>query len=350
MQCAVVLIVKDFAALNEQYGLDYAFARLAAAGLSQPFHVLIAEGFDNVPPAFVERWRADRIEVSDCSGIVDSLVSENPWLAAISDNPVYRVTLLRHLILERKFPGEGVLSVDADIVWRDDPYALFGGWTGGHFALGGSGFLTYAKDRSWFDAYREGLESALTGGTLTADFEEAKFGNFQVLHDQHLMRHLEAKGLMANEWVAARTSPPLADLCVMATPLHPKEGLLNPPDLLTFERREGREYFSGARVPFWHMQSSFSMFCSFYFLCEPFLARNTARIPFPRPKAGRDNLSAMLCGYLRDAVIAGRAPDERMAALRPLMFRAGIYPRFFEGDLAERLFVERTWWRAGIFA
>ncbi len=346
MKCAVVLIVGDFEALDEAYGFDHAFRSLADSGLSEPFHVLIAEGFERIPAAFVDRWRAERIEITDASATVASLFTDHPWLAAISENPVYKVTLLRHLILQRQFSGEAVLSVDADIVWRTDPYRLFGHWRGGDFMVGGNGFLVHASSPDWFEAYRAGLHSALTGGALTADFQEAKFGVSEVLHDQHLIRHLKTKGLMHDAWEDCWSDPRLAGLCIMANPLYPMQGFRKEPERLVFARSATREAFNGAPIPFWHMQSSFALLCAFLFLS----GGDGCRLPFPRPKAGKDNTRALALHKLRNQIIAGKAPDPALQRLRPLMFRRGLYEAFFNGDLPERLFTDAIWWRKRVFA
>ena len=350
MKIAVVLIVRDWEALNQAYAFDYAFDSLAKAGLSEPYYVLIAEGFAKVPAEVIERRRAQNILIEDGSAIVASLLDEEPDFRGLPDNPAYRVTLLRHLVLQRRFGGEAVLSVDADVVWRMDPYRLFGGWRGGDFALGGSGFLVHAASPDWFAAYRLGLKSALTGGALTADFREDKFGITQVLHDQHLIRHLQAKGLITDDWQACRTSPALKDLALMHNPLYPKLGLADPPARLRFERAADGDLFSGAPVAFWHMQSSFSMLCSFFFLAQPLVEQHGGRLPFPRPKAGRDNLKAAMLHQLRNLVIAGQVEDERLKALRPQMFRRGIYKSFFQGKFPARLFSDAYWWEPGVFA
>ncbi len=349
MKCGVVLIVRDWEALNEAYALDQAFAALAACGLSEPYHILIAEGFEKVPSAFVAKWREHRILIEDCADTVRSLIHDYPYLEGLPDNPTYRVTLLRHLILERRFAGEPVLSVDVDVVWRTDPYQLFDFWRGGYFAAGGSGFMTYAATPEWFEAYRLGLESALTGGALTADFEQKKFGIQSVQHDQHLLHHLEAKGLMRNDWDACRASPELRGVCIMSNPLYPKHGLASAPDRLSFSNDGGVERFNGEPVAFWHMQTSFCMLCSFYFLCEPMIAEFGGRLPFPRPKAGRDNLKAAFCHNLRRLVLEDRIDDERLKALKPLMHRRGVYKAFFGGKFPRNLFSDRLWWQEGVF-
>jgi len=349
MKIAVVLIVRDWAALNEAYAFEHAFQALADVGLSEPYYVLVAEGFENVPPAVIERWKASNILIQDCSKTVAELTAESPHFAALPENPTYRVTLLRHLILERYFGGEAVLSVDADIVWRMDPYRLFGAWGGGDFMLGGSGFLVHAASRAWFDAYRLGLESVLTGGALTADFREEKFGNDRIAHDQHLIRHLTAKGLMQDDWEACRSSPELAGLALMHNPLYPKDGLIDPPERLVFERTAEGEAFSGAKVAFWHMQTSFTMLCSFFFICQPLIEQHGGRLPFPRPKAGRDNLKAAMLHRLRDAIIAGEIDEAGWKTLRPLMFRRGVYKAFFAGKFPNLLFSDRYWWAPKIF-
>ena len=349
MKIAVVLIVRDWAALNEAYAFDRAFQALADCGLTQPYYVLVAEGFEKVPPAVVERWKAANILIEDCSATVESLLAEEPDFRGLPDNPTYRVTLLRHLILERYFGGEPVLSVDADIVWRMDPHALFGGWTGGDFALGGSGFLVHAASRDWFGAYRLGLKSVLTGGALTADFREEKFGNDRILHDQHLIRHLTVKGLMCDDWEACRRSPALAGLALMHNPLYPKDGLVDPPARLVFERTAEGEALSGAPVAFWHMQTSFTMLCSFFFICQPLIEQHGGRLPFPRPKAGRDNLKAAMLHRLREMIVAGQIDEPGWKALRPLMFRRGVYKAFFSGKFPALLFSDRYWWEPKVF-
>lgn len=352
MKVAVVLIVDDYAALNEAYALDYAFQSVSSCGLSEPFHVLVAEGFANIPKGVVGHWRERGVLIEDCASTVRSLVRDHPWLRALPQNRTYRVTLLRHLILERHFGGEAVLSVDADIVWRTDPYKLFGGWNGGYFALGSSGFLTYAAAPEWFEAYRLGLESTLTGGALTADFREAKFGIDGIQHDQHLLNHLQAKGLIRNEWEDCWSSPAFDGMALMANPLFPKEGLRDPPDRLTFERRADGDYVSGARVPFWHMQTSFCMLCSFFFICQPMFgdALDGGRLPFPRRKVGRDNLKTQLCHALRHLILTDQVSEERLKGLRPMMMRRGVYKGFFEGKFARRLFTDNVWWQAGVWA
>ena len=349
MKIAVVLIVRDWAALNEAYAFEHAFQALADAGLSEPYYVLVAEGFEKVPPVAVERWKASKILIQDCSKTLAELTAESPHFAALPENPTYRVTLLRHLILERYFGGEPVLSVDADIVWRMDPYRLFGSWRGGDFALGGSGFLVHAASREWFDAYRLGLESTLTGGALTSDFREEKFGNDRIAHDQHLIRHLTVKGLMQDDWDACRRSPELAGLALMHNPLYPKDGLVDPPGRLVFERTGDGEAFSGARVAFWHMQTSFTMLCSFFFISQPLIEQHGGRLPFPRPKAGRDNLKAAMLHRLRDMIVAGEVEEPGWKTLRPLMFRRGVYKAFFSGKFPALLFSDRYWWEPKIF-
>ncbi|HEY5412155.1 MAG TPA: hypothetical protein VIJ94_15650 [Caulobacteraceae bacterium] len=349
MKIAVVLIVRDWAALNEAYAFDQAFQALADVGLLEPYYILIAEGFEKVPPQVIERWRASNILIEDCSATLASLTAESPHFAALPENPTHRVTLLRHLILERYFGGEPVLSVDADVVWRMDPHRLFGAWRGGDFALGGSGFLVHAGGRDWFDAYRLGLESALTGGALTADFREAKFGIDSIVHDQHLIRHLTAKGLIVDDWEACRASPALAGLALMHNPLYPKQGLTGPPPRLAFERTPEGDRFSGAPVAFWHMQTSFSMLCSFFFICQPLIEQHGGRLPFPRPKRGRDNLKAVMLHQLREMIVAGQIDDERMKTLGALMFRRGVYKAFFGGKFPALLFSDRYWWESGVF-
>ena len=350
MRCAVVLVVNDWDVLNEAYGIDRALDAIAACGLSQPYHILIAEGFERIPAELVARWGERNIRIEDVSAIVASLRADYPWLAGLPDNPTYRVTMVRHLVLERLFAGEAVLSVDMDVIWRMDPYRLFGDWRGGFFALGGGGSLTFADSAEWFATYRQGLESALTGGALTADFSETKFRIDKVQHDQHLIRHLFAKGLMANAWDACHRSPALAGLSVTHNPLYPKDGLVDPPERLQFERSGGEERMGGAPVAFWHMQSSFVMLCAFLVLAEALKFDHHGRLPFPRPKTGKDNLKAGLLHQLRELIIAGHIDDERFSRLRPQMFRRGIYRSFFEGDLPHRLFTDERWWEPRIFS
>lgn len=349
MKIAVVLIVRDWAALNEAYAFDHAFQAMADVGLSEPYYILVAEGFEKVPPKVVERWKASNILIEDCSATLASLMAESPHFAALPENAIHRVTLLRHLILERHFGGEPVLSVDADIVWRQDPHRLFGGWRGGDFMLGGCGFVVHAGSRDWFDAYREGVKSALTGGSLTSDFKDHKFGYQQIAHDQHLIRHLTDKGLMQDDWEACRRSPALAGFALMANPLYPKSGLIDPPARLVFERTAESETFSGAEVAFWHMQTSFTMLCSFFFICQDVIEQHGGRLPFPRPKTGRDNLKSGLLHRLRELIIAGQIEEPRWKALRPQMFRRGVYKSFFTGKFPALLFSDRYWWDPGVF-
>jgi hypothetical protein len=349
VKCATVLIVGDFEALNEAYALDHAFTALAASGLSEPFHVLIAEGFENIPADFIAHHSEGGVQIRNVADVVASLKADYPHLEALPDNPTYRVTLLRHLILERVFDGEPVVSVDVDVVWKTDPYKLFAHWQGGDFALGGSGFLTFVGSRDWFEAYREGLQSALTGGALTADFERPKFGITKVLHDQHLIGHLEAKGMIRNDWARCRRSPEFANLCFMSNPLHPRQAFADPPHRLSYRREGGQDLFNGAPTPFWHMQTSFCLACSYHFILQPLIARQGGRPPYPRPKTGRDNVKAMLCHTLRGLIIEGRIDDERLKGLRGLMFRRGIYKAFFEGKFASVLFTDKYWWQEGVF-
>jgi hypothetical protein len=350
MKIAVVLIVRDWAALDEAYAFDQAFQAMAEVGLSEPYYILIAEGFEKVPKAVIERWKPANILIEDASASLATLTAESAHFANLPESPTHRVTLLRHLILERQFGGEPVLSVDVDIVWRKDPYRLFGDWRGGDFTCGGSGFLVHASGKDWFDAYRLGLRSALTGGDLTSDFREDKFGYDHIAHDQHLIRHLIAKGLMGDVWEDCRRSAGMRDLALIHNPLYPKDGLVDPPARLVFEREGRSERFSGAEVAFWHMQTSFSMLCSFFFISQPLIEQHGGRLPFPRPKRGRDNLKAAMLHRLREMIIAGEIEEARLKALRPLMFRKGVYKAFFGGKFPALLFSDRYWWEPDVFA
>jgi len=349
MKCAVVLMVRDFAELDEAYAFDYTFQSLVNCGISELYYVLIAEGFRNIPRSFVRRWRTEGIHILDCAPVVQSLLADYPLLQALSAKRVFKVTFLRHLILERFFGGEAVLSVDADVVWRVDPYQLFGQWDGGFIAWSTSGFLTYARSPDWFRAYRAGLESVISGGELTSDFKQAKFGVTRILHDQHLIQHLVAKGVMMNEWQTCWSTPAFRGLCVMANPLAPKSGFRMPPERIIF-RREGRaEYFNEAFVPFWHMQTGFSNLCSFFFIAAALNAAKDGRLPFPLAKSGEDNLKTALLHRIRDLIVENKTSERRLKEIRPLMFRRGVYKEFFEGALAERLFTDPVWWEPGVF-
>jgi hypothetical protein len=49
-------------------------------------------------------------------------------------------------------------------------------------------------------------------------------------------------------------------------------------------------------------------------------------------------------------VIEGRIEDERFKALKPQMFRRGVYKSFFLGKFAPRLFSDAYWWEPDVFA
>jgi hypothetical protein len=135
----------------------------------------------------------------------------------------------------------------------------------------------------------------------------------------------------------------------MHNPLYPKLGLLDPPMRLAFERATDGERVGGAPVAFWHMQSSFMALCSFHLIAQSLTSDHGGRLPFPRPKTGRDNLKAALLHQLRALIISGQVSDERFTRLRPMMFRRGIYKAFFAGALPEELFTDALWWEPGVF-
>lgn len=349
MKIAVVLIVRDWDALNEAYAFDYVFQSLIEAGLSEPYHVLVAEGFEQVPAEVVGRWREANILFEDCSAITASLLEEEPDFRGLPGDPEHRASLLRHLILERRFGGEPVLSVNADVVWRMDPYRLFGGWRGGGFLAPGAGGFVHAARPEWFEAYRIGLRSALTSGALSTDLRQGRFVVEPIARDRRLIRRLHAKGMIGDAWEACRTSPGLKDLALVSDPLHPKLALSCPPERLAFERTAEGDVFSGAKVAFWHMHSGFIGLCSFFHLAERLIQEQGGRLPFPKIEAGRDNLKAALLLQLRAMVITGQVEEPRLKALRPQMFRRGVYKSFFLGKFATRLFSDRYWWEPGVF-
>ena len=144
----------------ESYAFEYGFQSLANCVLSEPYYVLVAEGFSkDYHEQFVATVESRRKSIYwTARSILQSLFADYSYLQALASKRVFKVTFLRHLILQRFFGGEAVLSADADIVWRIDPYKLFGQWNGGFFAVAGSGFLTYANTADWFALYRAGLE------------------------------------------------------------------------------------------------------------------------------------------------------------------------------------------------
>jgi hypothetical protein len=349
MKCAAVLIVKNFSELDEAYAFDYAFRSLAQCNLSEPYYVLVAEGFRNLPRRFVSRWKSENIHIVDGSSVLESLLRDYPHLRSLSAKRAFRSTFLRHLILERVFAGEAVLSVDADVVWRVDPYKLFGQWNGGFLAVGGSGFLTYAQSPEWFQAYRTGLESVIAAGELAADFSTDSSVT-RIMHDQHLIQHLVATGLMTNEWVKCWSTEAFRDLCLRANPLSPKTGFRKPPARLAFRRENDREYFNDSLIPFWHMQTGFSTLCSFLFIRDALDGEPQGRLPFPAAKSGEGNLKASLMRTLRRLILDQKISERSLRDLRPLMSRRGVYEQFFTGDLPHRLFTDEVWWEPDVFA
>ena len=154
---------------------------------------------------------------------------------------------------------------------------------------------------------------------------------------------------MKNEWLKCWSLPELRDLCMMANPLLPKTGFREPPGGVTFRREGGREYFNDAFVPFWHMATGFCSFASFLYVAEALAKDKGGRLPFPVARMGEDNLKSTLLHALRSLIAARKISEKALKELRPLMFRSGLYPKFFEGDLPHRLFTDRVWWEPNVF-
>lgn len=347
MVCATVLWVDNpFEKVDAVLGLTKGAEIRMAAAPREDILVLVARGYERIPPAAIDRLRELRFRVEDAG----PLLAEARLRHAFADNPriwrgdpFHEMNFLRWLVLEARFGAEPVLAMDSDIVWRADPYALLDLWRGGgSFLCRFSTCLVFISEPSWYEGYREGLARLSADAAYGAEYRKDGKG---LHHDQALCQYLAITGLIGNDEANLAGHGLEERFLITPNPLglepRPGEGPLS------FEQAGGQERIGGRIMPFWHMQT---WFVRWLFLVRflPALLGRDERVPFDRDGSdlGARVLSQLYEAIRRRQVQFGEDPEH----WRRLTTREAIYQEFFEGSLAREAFTERRWWKSGVWA
>jgi hypothetical protein len=349
MVCAMVLWVDHpFEKVDALLGLiKGAEIRLQSSDPREETLVLVARGHDRIPDSALGRLKELRYRVEDAGRLLAEVRARYPF----ADNPriwrgdpFHEMNFLRWLVLEARFPGEPVLTMDADIVWRADPAELLGGWReGGSFLCLHSTCMAFIRDGRWYEGYREGLAKLSADPGFGAEYSKDVKGLF---HDQALCQYLAGTGVLEND-ERNMTGHGFSERYFMsANPLGiaPRSG----EEPLSFEQDGRSERVGGRITPFWHMQTWFMRYLFLVRFLPEFMGEPDIRVPFDRD--GSD-LGARLLSRLHEMVrkrqiSAGDDPERWVSLTR----RSTLYEAFFEGSLAREAFTERRWWKSGVWA
>jgi hypothetical protein len=256
------------------------------------------------------------------------------------------MNFLRWLILERFFGDDPILAMDSDIVWRADPYEFLNKWkAGGSFLCFSSTCLVFIKGRHWYESYRDGLDRMSKDPTFGREYSKSKFVG--LYHDQALCQYLSRQGVMEND-KANLTGHGLSEAYLMtANPLvlapAPSE------ERLSFAKSDNGEFINGKKVPFWHMQTSFSRYLGSALIIPAITGLTHFRIPFEqKARTLPADLSAELLKQMYFQIASGEIVVTNPKFLE-YTSRSGQYDEFFDGDLASTVFTDEKWWRPGVW-
>lgn len=354
MPCAMVLYFdRPFEEVDAIIGLTKgAEIRMASARPTDDIQVLVVRGYDLVTDAQRDRLKELKYRLVDASGVLDQV---RRTYAFANETRVWRgeafheLCFLRWLVLETVFGDEPVLAMDADIVWRTDPHRLLESWRqGGSTLCFTSPCFAFVRDRSWYEAYRSGLQRLAEDPSYGSDFARDRFKG--LYHDQALLQHLIQTGELEND-TENLLGHGLAERYLMTlNPLSiapPKGGAP-----FTFERAGGADLIDGKVVPFWHMQQRFARYLWAVKAFPLFTGRRDLRVPLERPGKGEPNPAGLMLDYLHFYLQRGEI-ELKLPKLEPLKgfaTRAGVYEAFFNGDLARHTFTDAVWWKPRVWA
>jgi hypothetical protein len=351
MHCAMVVYLQDYEAFFDDYGLRFCLDKLAGVLDGETAHLLIVEGFERIPRKLVFQYAERGIKIADAKPVYDAIKADHPWLEKVEGlTPYLRVCFIRHLVLERWFSDGPVVSFDADVIWRYNPHRLAELWTGGSFVFDSSPCVTFAKDHSWFESYREGLRRWCVDPAFGVEFFDRSLNRKGVQHDQDLLQHLAATGQIEMDVHCPRTHPSADRFVMFANPLAVEHGL--PRDQrqdIVFSREDGVERFNDRIVPFWHMQTAFSRYLAYFYIARDAVFTE-GRIPNYNPQNPYNAVTLNTLKFLYFAILTGKMADAKFAYMARKLTRASLYKDFFETDLPYEIFNDRVWWKPGVFA
>jgi hypothetical protein len=325
---------------------------MAAAPPAQDIQVLVIRGYDLVSDAQRQRLKELRYSLVDASG---ALAQVRRAHAFANDERIWRgeafheLCFLRWLVLETVFGDEPVLAMDADVVWRVDPHGLLDAWRqGGSTLCFTSPCFAFVRDRSWYEAYRSGLERLARDPAYGSDFAKDRFKG--LYHDQALVQHLVQAGELEND-TANLLGHGLSERYLMTVnPL----GIAPPKGAApySFEQRPGAEIVDGRIVPYWHMQQRFARYLWAVKAFPLFSGRRDLRVPLDRPGKGAPDPAGLMLNYLHYYLQRGdiELVQPKLQVLKQLATRAGVYEAFFNGGLARHAFTDAVWWKPRVWA
>ena len=354
MPCAIVLFVdRPFAEVDPVIGLTAsAQVRMRSAAPKDDIQVLVIRGFENIPEADRARLAELRYRLVDASTVFASVKSQY-WFANEArvwrGNGFHEACFLRWLVLETYFGDAPVLAMDGDIVWRVDPHLFFEAWKDGGSTLCFSApCFAFIRDRSWYEAYRSGLERLARDETFGSDFAKEHFTG--LYHDQALLQHLLRIGELEND-TANLLGHGFAETYLMTVnPLNIAPAKGEPP--LTFEQTRTADLIGGKIMPYWHMQTRFARYLWAVRFFPLFTGRRDLRVPYEGQAVSEPNPAVLMLNqlhfHLQRGDISLHHPKHK--ALERYATRAGVYADFFGGDLARQTFQDKVWWKPGVWA
>jgi hypothetical protein len=354
MPCAIVLFVdRPFEEADRNIGLVMsAKIRQVSAAPTRDIEVLVIRGFEHIAEAERRRLKKLRYNLVDASGVLASVKARYPYANETRvwrGEPFHEACFLRWLVLEEYFGSEPVLAMDGDIVWRVDPYTFLDAWTsGGSTLCFGAPCFAFIRERSWYEAYRSGLERLARDPGFGGDFAKDHFKG--LYHDQALLQHLLRIGDLTDD-TANLTGHGFSDryfMTVNPLGIHPPEGEAP----LTFEQTRTEDRIGGKVVPYWHMQTRFARYLWAVRAFPLLTGRRDLRVPYEAGGVEAPNPAVLMLANLHSYLQRGGITLEhpKLRVLTELAGRSGVYSQFFNGDLARLAFSDAVWWRPGVWA
>ncbi len=354
MPCAMVLYFdRPFEEVEPDLALFAAAeVRMRSAAPREDIQVLVIRGFERIPDAARGRLAELRYRVIDAAPALEAVRRR---FAFANEARVWRgeafheMCFLRWLVLETVFPGAPVLAMDADVVWRAEPYEMLQAWSaGGSTLCHSSPCFAFIKDAAWYEAYRSGLRRLAEDPGFGADFAKDHFTG--LYHDQALLQFLIGAGEIEND-VSSLVGHGLSARWFMgANPLNIAPAKGEAP--FAFAQSATEDRIGGKPVAYWHMQQRFARYLWGVRFLAVMAGGRAVRAPYKHKSPAEPNPLVLLLktqhDLLRKGLISLNSPKHQ--ALNGLLTRAGVYREFFDGSLAGEAFREAVWWKRGVWA
>jgi|AGTN01.1.fsa_nt_gi hypothetical protein len=245
-------------------------------GSKNDLQVVLLDGYDRLGDAYREALIDTGYRVIDGSKAYRELSAKYPGLDRFGEYE--KKCFLRWLVIKELYGRSPFIHYDGDVVFNETPENLerrFGKHT---FLMQGCPCFSVIRDPAWMEIYEHSLDRFVADVEAYSEEAWAKREGYQrsalerwsgtryrpvITSDQDLISHLIHTGQLPQD-SPKEIMRNNRDVMMFESPLY---FFFHYMDMMpmTYERRDGMDYFNGRKVAFWHMQFDFVNYLKFVY-------------------------------------------------------------------------------------